>query len=89
MSKNEKILKFEFICAYTQNDLSFTQMFEFTQKHLMATCHELCGSTQMMLNVLHPYTGIWQYAINDFVKDYIEIMATKSDKYINFDQINK
>jgi hypothetical protein len=39
---------------------------------------------------LDPYTGIWQDAINDFVKDYIEIMkATKSDKYINFDQINK
>jgi hypothetical protein len=55
-----------------------------------ATCHELCGSTQMMLSVLHSCTGIWQDAINDFVKDYIEIMkATKSDKYINFDKINK
>jgi hypothetical protein len=34
-SKNEKILEFEFICAFTQNNLSFTQMFEFTQKDLV------------------------------------------------------
>jgi hypothetical protein len=48
------------------------------------------GSTQMMFSVLHPCRGIWQKAINDFVKDYIEIMkAKKSDKNINFDQINK
>jgi hypothetical protein len=48
------------------------------------------GSTQMMFSVLHPRRGIWQEAINDFVKSYIEIMkATKSDKNMNFDQKNK
>jgi hypothetical protein len=46
-------------------------MFEFTQKGLVATCHELYGSTQMTFSVLHPYTGIWLDAINDFVKDFI------------------